>query len=98
MPTVALESSFLEALTRLPQAQQKKVREFTKKFLIDPTAASINYENIHGTVVDADAHRPNLLVLHAMDILVVDTRGSRVDQEFLRELPDLLLLCLGQPG
>jgi superfamily I DNA/RNA helicase len=48
MPTVALESSFLEALTRLPQAQQKKVREFTKKFLIDPTAASINYEKING--------------------------------------------------
>ena len=48
MPTVALENSFLEALAKLPHAQQKKVREFTKKFQADPTAASINYEKIHG--------------------------------------------------
>ena len=47
MLTVAIGDEFLEALGRLPQAQQKKVREFTKKFRANPTAAAINYEKIH---------------------------------------------------
>lgn len=48
MPIVAVESGFFEALAKIPKAQQKKVREFTKKFQANPTAASINYEKIAG--------------------------------------------------
>lgn len=47
MPTIAIASDFLDALTRLPSAQQKKVREFTRKFQTNPTSAAINYEKIH---------------------------------------------------
>jgi len=47
MLTIAIASDFLDALTRLPTAQQKKVREFTKKFQTNPTSAAINYEKIH---------------------------------------------------
>lgn len=47
MPIVAVASEFLEAYARIPRAQQKKVREFTEKFQINPKSASINYEKIH---------------------------------------------------
>lgn len=47
MPTVAISSDFLKAYSRIPKAQQKKVREFTEKFRLDPTQSSINYEPIH---------------------------------------------------
>jgi hypothetical protein len=46
MPTVAISDGFLDAFASLPKVQQRKVREFTKKFRINPTAASINYERI----------------------------------------------------
>ncbi|HYD49559.1 MAG TPA: UvrD-helicase domain-containing protein [Terriglobales bacterium] len=46
-PQVALSKDFLEALTRLPKAQQRKVREFTEKFQRDPLHPSINLEQIH---------------------------------------------------
>lgn len=49
MPTVAIASEFLSAFARIPQSQQKRVREFTEKFQANPTSASINYEKIHGT-------------------------------------------------
>ena len=48
MPTVAIASEFLTAFARIPQAQQKRVREFTEKFQSNPTSPSINYEKIHG--------------------------------------------------
>ncbi|MHB2020885.1 MAG: UvrD-helicase domain-containing protein [Candidatus Xenobia bacterium] len=44
MPKVAISDDFLVAFSKLPREQQKKVREFTEKFRLDPTAASINYE------------------------------------------------------
>lgn len=47
MPTIAISDDFLSAFARIPHAVQKKVREFTRKFQVDPTAASINYEPIH---------------------------------------------------
>ena len=47
MPTVAIASEFLDAFSRIPRAQQRKVREFTEKFRLDPTSAGINYEKIH---------------------------------------------------
>ena len=49
MPTVAIASEFLTAFARIPQSQQKRVREFTEKFQANPTSSSINYEKIHGT-------------------------------------------------
>ncbi len=49
MPTVAIASEFLTAFARIPQSQQKRVREFTEKFQANPASASINYEKIHGT-------------------------------------------------
>src|ERR1039458_9308562 len=48
MPTVAISDGFLDAFAAIPKAQQRKVREFTEKFRHNPTAASINYEKIHG--------------------------------------------------
>jgi hypothetical protein len=48
MPTVAIASEFLDSFSRIPRAQQKKVREFTTKFQADPKSAAINYEKIHG--------------------------------------------------
>lgn len=43
---VALGSEFLTAYARLPQSQQKKVREFCDKFMQNPAAPGINYERI----------------------------------------------------
>lgn len=48
MPKVAISAEFLVAFAKVPRRVQKKVREFTEKFLHDPTQASINYESIHG--------------------------------------------------
>jgi superfamily I DNA/RNA helicase len=47
MPKIAISSDFMKAFSAIPQAQQKKVREFMLKFEQDPTQASINYEPIH---------------------------------------------------
>jgi len=46
-PQVAISDDFLRAYSKLPKAQQKKVRAFTEKFRRDPTQASINYERLH---------------------------------------------------
>lgn len=48
---VAIFDDFFEAFGGLPKAQQKKVREFLRKFRANPTDKSINYEKIH-TFVD----------------------------------------------
>ena len=48
MVRVAVPSKFLNAYAQVPRRVQKKVREFTRKFMEDPTQASINYESIHG--------------------------------------------------
>src|SRR5436305_13192733 len=48
MPAVALSDEFLEALDRLSHAQQKKVREFIRKFRADPTSSAIHYEKLQG--------------------------------------------------
>ena len=48
MPQVALSKDFLEAYTRLPRPQQKKVREFTEKFRRNPTQTGINFERLEG--------------------------------------------------
>jgi len=48
MPTVAIASDFLDAFARIPRAQQKKVREFTEKFKMDPKSPAINYEKLYG--------------------------------------------------
>src|SRR5690242_18894101 len=53
MPTVALSDQILEALDRLSHAQQKKVREFIRKFRADPTSAAIHYEKLQGHRDDA---------------------------------------------
>jgi len=47
MPTVALAAEFFDAFAALPRAQQKKVREFSAKFLANPASAAIHYEKIH---------------------------------------------------
>ena len=48
MPKVAISAEFLVAFAQVPRRVQKKVRQFTEKFLHDPTQSSINYESIHG--------------------------------------------------
>ena len=40
---IALGSDFLTAFSRLPQNQQKKVREFLDKFTANPAASTHNY-------------------------------------------------------
>jgi mRNA-degrading endonuclease RelE of RelBE toxin-antitoxin system len=45
---MAVSKEFLESYTKLPPAQQKKVREFTEKFERDPTQSGINFERIEG--------------------------------------------------
>lgn len=47
MVRVAVSSEFLTAYAQVPRKVQKKVREFTKKFMDDPTQSSINYERIN---------------------------------------------------
>jgi superfamily I DNA/RNA helicase/mRNA-degrading endonuclease RelE of RelBE toxin-antitoxin system len=47
---VAIFDDFFEAFGGLPKAQQKKVREFLRKFRANPTDSSINYEKIHSFV------------------------------------------------
>ena len=63
MPTVAIASEFLTAFARIPQAQQKRVREFTEKFQSNPTSPSINYEKIHGMRDPEGSHRPGQSLL-----------------------------------
>ena len=43
---VAIYDQFLDALMRIPRAQQRKVHKFVRKFRRDPTSSSINYEKI----------------------------------------------------
>jgi len=45
-PKVAISSDFLRSFSLLPQAQQKKVREFVEKFRANPASPGINYEKI----------------------------------------------------
>ncbi len=47
-PTVAMGTEFLDGYAHIPVAQQKKVREFLKKFRDDPTSSAINYESLKG--------------------------------------------------
>lgn len=47
---VAIFDDFFEAFGGLPQAQQKKVREFLRKFRANPTDPAINYERISSFV------------------------------------------------
>ena len=47
MPKIAMASTFIEAMSKLPKQQQRRVRDFLKKWQADPKAASINYEKIH---------------------------------------------------
>ena len=46
MPHIALSCDFLTAFSRIPKAQQKKVRDFITRFQTNPTSAGINYEAI----------------------------------------------------
>lgn len=46
-PQVAIYKDFLDAYSKIPKIQQKRVREFVNKFMIDPTLRSIHYEKIH---------------------------------------------------
>ena len=41
-------TEFLDGYAHIPVAQQKKVREFLKKFRDDPTSSAINYESLKG--------------------------------------------------
>lgn len=43
---VAIYDEFLDALVRIPRAQQKKVNKFLRRFRQSPTDPSINYESI----------------------------------------------------
>ncbi len=43
---VAIFDEFLDAFSRIPRAQQKKVNKFLRKFREDPTHPSIHYESI----------------------------------------------------
>ena len=45
---LAVAKSFLEAYSRLPKKQQKKVREFTERFQEDPTRSGLNFERLEG--------------------------------------------------
>ncbi len=58
---VAIFDEFFEAFGGLPKPQQKKVREFLRKFRANPTDRSINYEKI-STFVD-----PNLRTVRIGD-------------------------------
>ncbi|MDB4460526.1 UvrD-helicase domain-containing protein [bacterium] len=43
----AMTTTFIEAMGKLPKQQQRRVRDFLKKWESDPKSASINYEKIH---------------------------------------------------
>lgn len=47
---VAISADFLKAFSRIPNTQQKKVREFVDQFQNNPASSGINYETIHGCV------------------------------------------------
>ena len=52
LPRVALSKEFLEAYSRLPRGQQKKVREFTEKFQRNPTGPGIHFEPVRDAIDD----------------------------------------------
>ena len=43
---LAIGENFLDAFSRIPRTQQRKVNEFLSKFRRDPTASGINFEKI----------------------------------------------------
>lgn len=47
MPNIAMATTFLEAMYKLPKQQKKRVFDFLRKWHADPKAAAINYEKIH---------------------------------------------------
>ena len=79
MPKVAISADFLAAFSRVPRAQQKKVREFTEKFRADPTMTSINYERL-AQMRDNKVRR-----------LAVTRHGKLIGQVTERRLLDSLL-------
>ena len=46
-PKTAMTTTFIEAMSKLPKQQQRRVRDFLKKWENDPKSAAINYEKIH---------------------------------------------------
>ena len=46
MTTIAISEDFLTAYSRIPQVQQKKVREFVTRFQENPKSSAINYESL----------------------------------------------------
>ena len=46
MTTIAISEDFLTAYSRIPQSQQKKVREFVTRFQENPKSSAINYESL----------------------------------------------------
>ena len=46
MTNIAISEDFLTAFSRIPQAQQKKVREFVTRFQENPKSSAINYESL----------------------------------------------------
>ncbi len=50
MTQLAITAEFLESLAKLPNRLQKKVREFTRKFVENSHSSAINYEKINNVL------------------------------------------------
>ena len=73
-PRLALAKTFLQAYSRLPKKQQKKVRQFTERFTEDPTRSGLNFERLSTC---ADPKVRSLRVDQAYRVIVVQAdRGD----------------------
>ena len=72
---LALAKTFLEAYSRLPKKQQKKVREFTERFQEDPTRSGLNFERLEGA---RDPKVRSLRVDQAYRVIVVQPERGDV--------------------
>lgn len=72
-PKVAISSDFLKSFSLLPQAQQKKVREFVEKFRMNPASPGLNYEKLHDV---RDANLRSVRIDQAYRGIVLKPEGN----------------------
>ncbi len=69
---VAIFDEFLDAFSRIPRAQQKKVNKFLRKFRENPANPSINYETIN-TFIDPNLRTVRIDQAYRAIVLKPDT-------------------------
>ncbi len=73
-PIVILGDNYLDSHNKLPKKASKKVAEFVKKFMQDPTRRGVNYETIQGA---KDSHLKTVRIdIHYRAVVLQPAKGN----------------------